>query len=220
MTASIDLAKFDSFISSRSYVDGHAPTKLDLEVFDAMQSAPEQKHAHALRWYNHIKAIKTVQNPIESEAKATFSSLPFVTCGACSSTCPAKPADDFDLFGEEEESQEDPAVKAAREEKIRLYNEKKAKKPAAVAKSEIVLSIKPWEAETSLDELKQKVLEIQKPGLVWGQVEKVPLAFGVSKLVVKCVVEDESVSVDDLCEEISQFDDYVQSVDIDAFNKL
>jgi elongation factor 1-beta len=35
-----------------------------------------------------------------------------------------------------------------------------------------------------------------------------------------CVVEDEKVSVDDLTEEITAFEDYVQSVDIAAFNKI
>lgn len=35
-----------------------------------------------------------------------------------------------------------------------------------------------------------------------------------------CIVEDEKVSVDDLTEEITGFEDYVQSVDIAAFNKI
>lgn len=218
MTASVDLAKFDQFISSRSYIEGYAPSNLDLEVFDALKSAPGAQYVHALRWYNHIKAIKTVANPVQSNAKTSFCALPFLaTAGAAQAA--AKQDDDFELFGDEE-AEEDPAVIAAREEKIRLYNEKKAKKPAAVAKSEVVLDVKPWEAETDLVQLREMILAIQKPGLVWGQIETVPLAYGVCKLVVKCVVEDEAVSVDDLCEEISQFDDFVQSVDITSFNKL
>lgn len=40
-------------------------------------------------------------------------------------------------------------------------------------------------------------------GLVWKQdCKKLPIAFGVHKLVVGCVVEDDKVSVDDLQEKI------------------
>lgn len=35
-----------------------------------------------------------------------------------------------------------------------------------------------------------------------------------------CVVEDEKVSVDALVEQIQEFEDLVQSVDIAAFNKI
>ena len=35
-----------------------------------------------------------------------------------------------------------------------------------------------------------------------------------------CVIEDEKVSVDELTEKIQEFEDFVQSVDIAAFNKI
>jgi len=45
-------------------------------------------------------------------------------------------------------------------------------------------------------------------GLVWGvDCKKVPVAFGIFKLMVACVVEDEKVSVDDVQEKIEAFDD-------------
>lgn len=48
----------------------------------------------------------------------------------------------------------------------------------------------------------------------------VPLAFGIHKLQISCVVEDDKVSVDWLVEQIQELEDYVQSVDIAAFNKV
>lgn len=48
----------------------------------------------------------------------------------------------------------------------------------------------------------------------------VPLAFGIHKLQISCVVEDDKVSVDWLTEQIQDIEDYVQSVDIAAFNKV
>lgn len=47
-----------------------------------------------------------------------------------------------------------------------------------------------------------------------------PLAFGIHKLQISCVVEDDKVSIDWLTEQIQGFEDYVQSVDIAAFNKV
>lgn len=58
-------------------------------------------------------------------------------------------------------------------------------------------------------------------GLVWKQdCKKEPIAYGVYKLIVGCVVEDDKVSVDDLQEKIQEFEDEVQSVDILSFNKI
>lgn len=48
----------------------------------------------------------------------------------------------------------------------------------------------------------------------------VPLAYGIHKLQISCVVEDEKVSVDWLQEQIEAVEDFVQSVDIAAFNKV
>ena len=40
------------------------------------------------------------------------------------------------------------------------------------------------------------------------------------KLSILATVVDDLVSVDDLVEKITEFEDYVQSVDIAAFNKV
>ena len=69
-------------------------------------------------------------------------------------------------------------------------------------------------------EMERLVRTIQKDGLLWGASKLVPLAYGVKKLQIACVVEDEKISTDDLEEEIVKFEDYVQSMDIAAFNKV
>ena len=48
----------------------------------------------------------------------------------------------------------------------------------------------------------------------------VPVGYGIRKLQIMCVVEDEKVSVDLLVEKIQDFEEFVQSVDIAAFNKI
>jgi len=58
-------------------------------------------------------------------------------------------------------------------------------------------------------------------GLTWKtEFKKEPVAFGVFKIVIGATVEDEKVSTDDVADKIMEYEDYVQSVDIAAFNKL
>lgn len=62
--------------------------------------------------------------------------------------------------------------------------------------------------------LEASVRSIEKDGLVWGASKLVPVGYGVKKLQISLVVEDEKVSLQDLEDEISGFEDYVQSTDI------
>jgi elongation factor 1-beta len=99
---------------------------------------------------------------------------------------------------------------------------KNAKSAQVVAKSLILWDVKGWDDETDLGALAAKILsEIQMDGLVWKEEWKLePVAFGVKKLQVGAVVEDEKVSADYISEKIEEFEDYVQSVDIAVFSKL
>lgn len=62
--------------------------------------------------------------------------------------------------------------------------------------------------------LEAAVRAIEKDGLVWGASKLVPVGFGIKKLQINMVIEDEKVSVSDLEEEIQGFEDFVQSTDI------
>ncbi|NWI76847.1 EF1D factor, partial [Dryoscopus gambensis] len=127
--------------------------------------------------------------------------------------------DDIDLFGSEDEEEDQEAAKV-REERLRQYAEKKAKKPGLIAKSSILLDVKPWDDETDMAKMEECVRSIHMDGLVWGASKLVPVGYGIKKLQIQCVVEDEKVGTDILEEEITKFEDYVQSVDIAAFNKI
>lgn len=125
--------------------------------------------------------------------------------------------DDLDLFGDDDGE----AAAAAAEAKANAEKKKKKPKAPPIAKSLILYEVKPWEEDTDLDELAKKILAIEMDGLLWKtQYKKEPIAFGVNKLVIGATVEDEKVSTDDLQEKIEAFEDYVQSVDIAAFNKV
>merc|ERR1712156_954433 len=114
---------------------------------------------------------------------------------------------DFNFSDSESEDEEEKAAaEALKAKRVAEYNAKKAEKAAkkgvVAAKSMITLDVKPFDDETDLDALAAKIKsEIAMDGLVWGQKhEKKPLAFGIFKLVITAVVEDEKVSTDDLTE--------------------
>jgi len=137
---------------------------------------------------------------------------------------PSKPAaggddEDVDLFGSESEGEDDAAAKI-REERLAAYAAKKSTKPGLIAKSNIILDVKPWDDETDMQQMQADVRKIATDGLLWGAAKLVPLAFGIHKLQISCVVEDEKVSIDWLVEEIESNEELVQSVDIAAFNKI
>jgi translation elongation factor EF-1beta len=62
--------------------------------------------------------------------------------------------------------------------------------------------------------LEASVRGIVKDGLVWGASKLVPVGFGIKKLQINLIIEDDKVGLDDLQEEIAEFEDYVQSTDI------
>jgi len=129
--------------------------------------------------------------------------------------------DDFDMFGsDEEEEEETEEEKAKKAELLKKYHEKKSKKPVIIAKSNIILDVKPWDDETDMVEMERLVRTIEMDGLLWGDSKLVAVGYGIKKLQISCVVEDDKVGTDVLDEQISAFENHVQSIDIAAFNKI
>ncbi|CAF1125115.1 unnamed protein product [Adineta steineri] len=93
-------------------------------------------------------------------------------------------------------------------------------KPAPIAKSEIVLDVKPWDDETDMEELEKNVRSIELDGLLWGTSRLEPVVYGISALRITCVVEDDKVGMDDLEERITAFEEFVQSVDTVVFQRI
>merc|ERR1712241_1378859 len=62
--------------------------------------------------------------------------------------------DDVDLFGSDSEDEEAKAEKErVTAERLKAYHEKKSKKPALIAKTSVLLDIKPWDDETDMNEM-------------------------------------------------------------------
>jgi len=216
------LKLLNDFLQERSYIEGYVPSQADVAVFDAVSSPPSSDLVHALRWFNHILSYQREKNSLPGVKRPLGEYGPV---GVADSTGPAPASaskdddEDIDLFGSEDE--EDSAeAERVKEERIAAYNAKKAKKPTLIAKSSILLDVKPWDDETDMVKLEECVRSIQMDGLLWGQSKLVPVGYGIRKLQIGCVVEDDKVGTDVLEEQITAFEDYVQSMDVAAFNKI
>jgi len=221
----------NSFLEDKSYIDGYQPSQADVAVYEALSGAPAADLANALRWYKHIgsyskdlKALPGVKQPVDAYGPGGKT-----TAAAAPSTGGAKPAaakpaaaddddDDFELFGSDEETDEN--AEKVKADRIAAYDAKKSTKPVLIAKSNIILDVKPWDDETDMAKLEECVRSVQTDGLLWGASKLVPLAYGIKKLQITCVVEHDKVGTDYLEEEITKFEELIQSVDIAAFNKI
>ena len=158
---------------------------------------------HVLRWAVHLSAINKTNLP---KAKV-------------SPAVKKEEEEDIDLFGSDDE-EEDAEAEKLKAQRLAEYNARKAAKPKPAAKSMVILDVKPWDDETDMAALTKGVMDIKIDGLVWGANKLVAVGYGIKKLQITCVIEDDKVGVDDLSDQITALEDYVQSVDVAAFNKL
>ena len=124
--------------------------------------------------------------------------------------------DEEDLFGEETE-----AEKKLKEEMKKKNKEKKDKGKKNVDKSHVIMEIKGWEKDQDLEALAKKIIDtIKKDGLQWNTGYKLEeVAFGIKKLIIAFLAEDDKVSVQEIQEELESWEDDIQSVEVVSFNK-
>merc|ERR1711890_127289 len=194
----------DAFLADNSYIEGYVPSQADTAVFEALKGAPGSDTPHAQRWYNHIKSFAA---GMKQFAKASKDASAYVAAGgAAPAPAEEEEDDDCDLFGSDEDEEDSEEKQKIVAERLKDYAERKDEKP--------------WDDETNMDDMLKSIKTIEKDGLVWGANKLVPVGYGINKLQVMCVVEDEKVSIDELCEQICEFEDFVQSCDVSAMSKI
>ncbi|POM64128.1 EF-1 guanine nucleotide exchange domain containing hypothetical protein [Phytophthora palmivora] len=212
------LKKLNGFLTNRSYIEGYKFSSADASLFQQFSAVPDAaKYANVYRWYVHIAAKLGLRAILVTKKAA-----------APKAAAPKKAApkeeeeedEDDDLFGDDDE-EDDEAAKALAAKRAEAAKAAKKEKKKPVERSQVVIEVKPWEAETDLEELAAKIKALPVEGLTWGEGHKlVPVAFGIKKLLVQCVIIDDLVLLDDITDAIEGFEDYVQSVDVASMNKL
>ena len=172
------IAGYEKRLEGNMWLGGSMPSQDDKAALDFFKTVSGenlvQKYPNVFNWYSLASKF--------TEAKTA--------------SWPA--ADDCDdLFGSDDDDDEASfdALCKAKQAAIDKANSK----AKATAKSIILWEVKPLESETDLDALAQRIMKISQDGLVWkAEYKKEPVAFGVFKLIIGAVLEDEKVSTDDL----------------------
>ncbi|KAB1203632.1 Elongation factor 1-beta 1 [Morella rubra] len=209
------LKSLDGFLSGKPYISGDQLTKDDIKVYAAVLAKPGGAFPNASKWYDAVSSQLAASFPGQA-----------VGVRVCGKAAPAEEAkkaapagdddDDIDLFGDETEEEK----KAAEE---REASKKASSKKKESGKSSVLLDVKPWDDETDMKKLEEAVRSIEMPGLFWGASKLVAVGYGIKKLQIMLTIVDDLVSVDDLIEEhltVEPRNEYVQSCDIVAFNKI
>lgn len=214
------LQKLDAYLLTRSYISGYQASKDDMAVYTALSSAPPASYVNVSRWFDHISALLRFSGvTAEGEGVKVESSACSVasTPDVADQKAPADDDDDdVDLFGEETEEEK----KAAEE---RAAAVKAAGKKKESGKSSVLLDVKPWDDETDMTKLEEAVRSVKMEGLLWGASKLVPVGYGIKKLQIMMTIVDDLVSVDSLIEDYfytEPANEYIQSCDIVAFNKI
>merc|ERR1712048_504623 len=100
------------------------------------------------------KSLKKVTDDLKALVLSLTARVETLEGGKPSAKAAPAPAadddDDVDLFGSDEE-EDDEEKKRITEERLKAYHEKKSKKPALIAKTSVLLDVKPWDDETDMD---------------------------------------------------------------------
>jgi len=223
LTTPEGLKKLDDFLVDHSYLAGWVPSQVDASTFHEVEkNGGADKFTHVLRWFNHIKSFSEEERVRFPSGEATHKGDEPKACTKAAEPKEEKKGDEGDdemgddLFDVDEEEVE-------REKKRRqdeLDEKKKSGKPELIAKSNLILDVKPWEDTTDIKAIEDHVRAIELDGLVWGPSKLAEVAFGVKKLQISCVIEDEKVITEDIEDKIMAAEDLVQSVDVAAFTKV
>ncbi|KAJ4712559.1 Elongation factor 1-delta, partial [Melia azedarach] len=218
------LKKLDAYLLTRSYITGYQASKDDVTVYAAFSKAPSSQYVNVCRWYNHIDALLRISGVSAEGSGVTIEgSAPITEAVATPPVGDTKAAaaeddddDDVDLFGEETEEE-----KKAAEERAAAVKASAKKKESG--KSSVLLDVKPWDDETDMKKLEEAVRGVHMEGLLWGASKLAPVGYGIKKMQIMLTIVDDLVSVDNLIEERlmeEPINEYVQSCDIVAFNKI
>ncbi|KAK9357824.1 hypothetical protein V1504DRAFT_463138 [Lipomyces starkeyi] len=221
LTSATGLARLNDFLLTESFISGYTPSQADVIVFKGVGSNPDAKtYPNAARWYSNIASYESEFSDLAGDASADITSFGPELAAEEPAPAAEEEEDEVDLFGSDDE-EEDAEAEKLKQQRLAEYAAKKAAKgPKPAAKSLVTLEVKPWDDETNLDELLENVKAVEMDGLVWGAHQWIAVGYGIKKLQINLVVEDEKVSLDELQAAIEEDEDHVQSTDIAAMQKL
>jgi len=230
LTSDAGLTELNKHLATRSYIDGFKPSQSDNNVLTKINATVNAtKYPHVDRWLRHVLSFpvniryswsgKSVE---QEEKKSVAPGGPQVKSKAAKAEEEEGDDDDFEMNLSDEDGDDAASALIAKKQQEKEAAKKAAKAGTDIskmAKSMLILDVKPEDNETDLAAVEKQIREIEMQGLTWGEAQRIPVAFGIKKIRIGCVVVDELVSTDDLQEGIEAIEG-VQSTDVHAFNKM
>lgn len=215
------IAAVEAFLAENSYLSGgNAPGAEDAALLGEMETAkfiPQSSTSPNLfGWWWTLAAFRANARALWGQGKKTTSKK------ATSKKEEAAPAEDddddsFDPFAEDEDAE------AAAAELKKKQAEKKGKKHPRKdqAKSILEFDVKGYEMDQDWNAMATNIRSLTLEGVTWmDSHEIVPIAFGMKKLRMKCIIVDDLTCTDDIFDAITEkFEDDIQSIDTESLNK-
>jgi len=218
------LTDLNTYLSTRSYMEGYSKSQIDTQTFLRLPAKVDSsKFAHVARWAAHIGFFTDVQRAtwrVVAQPEAT--PAPAKAAAKAESDAEEDAAgSDNDPFGggdaESGDDEETQKLMAENAERVKAIQARQAGK-AGAAKSNITLDVKPLDSDTDMDALHAAVREVKIEGLTWLGGGFIDVAFGIRKLRIMGQIVDVMIpSADIVIEAVEEITEYVQSVDLFAF---
>ncbi|GAB65707.1 elongation factor 1B [Plasmodium cynomolgi strain B] len=189
-----DYGKLNAFFADHSYYQNHMLSAMDLKIFNQIKCVVNKDT------YPHL--YHQFKDPNEKGKKAGGSHAPEKK---------NVPEDDdvdndIDLFGDSNNDEQSILLekKKQKEEELKKKKQKEKEKNRSI----LIIEIKPKSIDTDISKIpklvKQKIVD---ENIKWGEeVKKLPVAFGLYKLHMSCIIYDDFVNTNDLMEKIENID--------------
>jgi elongation factor 1-beta len=213
----MDANTLEATLKNQQWVGGQSPSAADKDAFEALSKAGNisaETHPNVFAWFTLVSKFSDAAKKTWAAAAAGGAAKGGKGKGGKKEAPKKEEKDDMDdLFGSDDD---DGAAAAAIAAAAKAKAQGGKKKKVVIAMSIVFLEVKRTDDTIDLDALAPRIYkEIQQDGLFWKtEYKKVPVAFGIFKLIVAFSCEDEKTSVDDIVEKIEAMDDVVQSCDI------
>ncbi|CAD2102867.1 elongation factor 1-beta, putative [Plasmodium vinckei] len=195
-----DYGKLNSFFADNSYFENYMLSANDIKIYSQIKCViNKDTYPHLYRWYSHISSLpKHVLDKYMDNKN-------------CKKNCQKKAANDdddndIDLFGDSNNDDKSILEKKKQEKEEAL--KKKKQKEKEKNRSILIIEIKPKSIDTDISKIPKLVKEkIVDENIKWGEeVKKLPVAFGLYKLHMSCIIYDDFVNTNELIEKIENID--------------
>ncbi|VWU49646.1 elongation factor 1-beta, putative [Hepatocystis sp. ex Piliocolobus tephrosceles] len=204
-----DYAKLNDFFADHSYYQNYMLSSCDIKIFNQIKCVVDKnKYPHLFRWYKHINSLPSyiLQQHMDN-TKVGGNKTVLENKNEVAKIKPSNDDDDddIDLFGDNDDDKNILAEKKKEnEKKLKEKKDKEREKNRSI----LIIEIKPKSIDTDLSIIpkliKQKIVDAN---IKWGEeVKKLPVAFGLYKIQMSCIIYDEFVNTNELIEKIENID--------------